>query len=241
VTGTSGGIFILSIGGQAQYSRPMYVLAIDTSTSACSAALLDGDAVVAHRLLVMARGQSEALMPMIRAVMAEAAIGFDRLDLLAVTVGPGAFTGLRIGLAAARGLALATGLPLAGVTTTRAVAQAVPIAERAGHTLAVAIESRRDRPWVQMFDADLVPLSDIAARSADEVRALCPGPLRLVGDGAAGLIAGLPDAVPGTAPGWPDARWVGRVGVDLWRRGVALPPQPLYLREADVTVARAAP
>ena len=76
----------------------MIVLAMDTSTSACSAALWADGRILARRLSPMARGQSEALMPMVAEVMAEAGLDFKALDLLAVSVGPGAFTGLRIGL-----------------------------------------------------------------------------------------------------------------------------------------------
>jgi len=215
----------------------MLALAIDTSTSACSAALLNGDRLISHRLQVMARGQSEALMPMVRAVLADAGVGVDALGLLAVTVGPGAFTGIRIGLAAARGLALATGLPLAGITSTWAVAAAVPPVERHGRTLAVALDSRRDRPWVQLFGPGLDPLGEIFAGTADEIVAACPGPLCLAGDGAAPLAAALPGAVLASSPGWPDAQWVGRLGLAAWATGRALDPVPLYLRPPDVTVA----
>ena len=214
----------------------MIVLAIDAATSACSAALTDEDRPLAWRLAAMARGQSEALTPMLRDVLDEAGLGFADLDLLAVTVGPGAFTGLRIGLACARALALATGLPLAGVPTPLAVAAAVPEDEAPGLPLVVAVDSRRDLPWVQMFDAARRPLGPVAARSAAEIAALCPGPLLLAGDGAARLAAGLPAARLSAAPGWPDARQVARLGLATWRDGTALPPEPLYLRDADVTL-----
>ncbi len=116
----------------------MRILALDTATSACSAALWHDGRVCARRLVRMERGQSEALMPMVLDVLAEAGCGFSQLDLLAVTVGPGAFTGLRIGLAAARGMALASGIPCLGVTTLEAVAHGVPEGERAADPLLVA-------------------------------------------------------------------------------------------------------
>ena len=102
----------------------MIVLAIDTACSACSAALARDGVVVAARSEAMARGHAEALMPMVQAVMAEARIAWADLELVAVTNGPGSFTGLRTGLAAARGIALAQGIPVAGVTTLEAVAAA---------------------------------------------------------------------------------------------------------------------
>src|SRR3954469_5612836 len=103
----------------------MNILALDTAGAACSVAVLRGVVVAASRSEPMARGHSEALMPMIRAAMRDAALEFDALDLIAATVGPGAFTGIRIGLAAARGLALAAGKPAVGVTSFEAVAEGV--------------------------------------------------------------------------------------------------------------------
>src|SRR3974390_2816555 len=97
----------------------MLVLAIDTAPSACSAAGAHTGqaALLAREQLAMARGQAEALMPLIERVMVEADIGFTSLDRIAVTTGPGSFTGLRVGISAARGLALATGKPAIGLTT----------------------------------------------------------------------------------------------------------------------------
>jgi len=214
----------------------MNVLAIDTSTSACSAALLRDGHVVARRLTVMSRGQSEALMPMMKAVLDESGQTVAGLDLLAVTVGPGAFTGLRIGLAAARGFALAAGLPLAGVPTPLAVAAAIPEAERNGHTIAIVLDSRRDDPWIQLFRADLTPLGAVEAQRPEAVASHLSGPVLVAGDAGARLLAVLPDAVAASSPGWPDAAVVARVGADLWRAGQALPAEPLYLRAPDVTL-----
>ncbi|CAA7614057.1 conserved hypothetical protein [Candidatus Terasakiella magnetica] len=219
----------------------MIVLALDTSTSACSAALWAEGRVLAHALKVMARGQSEALIPMVAEIMAEAGLSFSDLGLLAVTVGPGAFTGLRIGLAAARGLSLASGLPLAGVSTPLAVAAAIPTEERAGRTLLAAIESRRDEAWVQMFDQDLAPLGAVTAVLPEQVAALTIGSLVVVGDASGRLMPFLPHAVLSTAPGWPDARRVAELAAAQWAAGTALPPEPLYLRPADVTLPPASP
>jgi tRNA threonylcarbamoyladenosine biosynthesis protein TsaB len=214
----------------------MIVLAIDTSTSACSCALWRDGAIAARRLAVMARGQSEALMPMVAEVMAEAGLGFDNLDLLAVTVGPGAFTGLRIGLAAARGLALASNLPLAGISTPLAVAAAIPMNQRQGRTLLSVIDSRRDEAWVQAFTADLTPLGEVEALLPAQVAERYPMPVVVAGDGAAGLLPLLADALAADSPGWPDAAQVAGLAARHWAAGTALPPEPLYLRPPDVTV-----
>ena len=133
----------------------MNILALDTATSSCSAALWKDGGVRSRRLRTMAHGQSEVLMGMVREVLAEAACGFSELNLLAVTTGPGSFTGLRVGLAAARGLALACGLPCLGVTTLETVAHQVNEGERAGKTLLVVLESKRDDVYAQAFGAGL--------------------------------------------------------------------------------------
>ena len=103
----------------------MKVLALDTATASCSVAVMcDGD-IRARQFTTMDRGQAEALMPMVEWAMAEARLDFRNLDLVATTVGPGSFTGLRVGLAAARGLALAARLPIVGVTTLEALVHGV--------------------------------------------------------------------------------------------------------------------
>jgi tRNA threonylcarbamoyladenosine biosynthesis protein TsaB len=214
----------------------MIVLAMDSSTSACSAALWSEGKVLARRLSPMARGQSEALLPMVAEVMGEAGLSFADLGLLAVTVGPGAFTGLRIGLAAARGLALATGLPLAGVTTTVAVAAGLSPEERQGRRVLVAMESRREEKWLQLFDSALVPLSAIRALAPGQAAELASDSLVVAGDAADLILPYLPGAVVASSPGYPDAALVAALAAEHWAKGEALPPEPLYLREADVTM-----
>lgn len=146
----------------------MKVLALDSATSACSvAALIDGRVAAVERA-DLARGQAEALLPMAERVRAAAGIPFAAFDRFAVTIGPGHFTGLRVGLAAARGLALATSRPLVGVTTLAAVAAAVPDDELIATTLVVALDSKRAEPYVQAFHADRRPAtSPVAALVPD--------------------------------------------------------------------------
>src|SRR6478672_10396180 len=105
----------------------MLILAIDTALDACAAAVLDTDAskIIAQESRAMKRGHAEALMPLIARVMKESGIGFAVLDRIAVTTGPGSFTGLRVGLSAARGIALAAGKPAVGLTTLTAYAASV--------------------------------------------------------------------------------------------------------------------
>ena len=104
----------------------MRILAIDTALEACAAGIIEmPDRVLAEESVAMARGHAEALMPLLARVMNRAALGFPDLDRIAVTVGPGSFTGLRVGIAAARGIALAASKPAVGVSTLAAFA-AVP-------------------------------------------------------------------------------------------------------------------
>src|SRR5437868_15395059 len=165
----------------------MTILALDTSSAACSVALRDrGGRLVGHRFEALARGHAERLMPMLRETMAEAGTGFADLALIAVTTGPGSFTGIRVGLAAARGLALASAVPLLGVTAFDAVQQAVAPAERQGRALWVAIDSRRGDLFIQGFAADGAPLAAPVAVTQEALAAAVPEEaLLLAGDGAA--------------------------------------------------------
>lgn len=212
------------------------VLAFDCSTSACSAAVLDEDAALAYRFAAMARGQSEALMPMIEDCLATAALSWADIGLIGVTVGPGTFTGLRIGLAAARGMAFAGGIPVAGITTCEAVAHAVPEDERRGRTLLAAIDGKRADLFVQPFNDHLEPLAEPDALMPEDAARLCPGPAVLAGDAAGRLAEAMPGALLSSAPGIPDARIVGHIALARWRAGTALEPTPLYIRPPDVTL-----
>lgn len=184
----------------------------------------------------MVRGQSEALMPMIEATLADAGLAWKNIDLIGVTVGPGTFTGIRIGLAAARGMALAGPLPIAGVGTCEAIAHAIPPEERLGRTVVVAVDSKRVDLFVQAFDPDLTPLGPPAGMTPTEAVRLMSGPLLLAGDAAGQLAVLRPDAMVSAGRLFPDARVVARLSEERYADGRALPPEPLYLRPPDVTM-----
>jgi len=222
------------------------LLAIDTATDACSVALRAEGAVAAHRSAPMARGHAEALMPMVVEALDAAGLGFADLEGVAVTVGPGAFTGLRIGLAAARGIGLAAGIPVLGATTLEVIARAVPAAERnaehGGASVVVAIESKRADLYLQGFDAGLAPLGAPAAVMPEALAGRLPeGPLVLAGDGAARAAAALdaPGRITLSASGpHPDARVLAALAAARLAAGGAAiadapPPEPLYLRPPD--------
>jgi tRNA threonylcarbamoyladenosine biosynthesis protein TsaB len=204
----------------------MIVLGLDTCLSACSAAVLDGERVLAHESQSMARGHQERLAPMAQAVMRAAGLGFDRLERIGVTVGPGSFTGLRVGLAFAKGLGAALQRPVVGVGALDALA-----AEIAGLSFAV-IDARRDQVYLQGFEAghalmapDVLPLDMARARVAELAMGRSP---TLVGSGAP-LVA---DVVPGARlilVDGADARAVARLAAGR----APTPPRPLYLRAPD--------
>lgn len=230
----------------------MKILGLDTATSGCSAALwVDGDAggrvVAALRSPPMSRGQAERLVPMAQAVLAEAGVGFADLDRIAVTVGPGAFTGLRIALAAARGLAVAQGVPVTGVTTFEAVAHGLPETERAGRAVLVAVDSRRAEPFLHLFDAALAPLGEPAMLEPAAIPAwldaLLPvgAPLLVAGDGAGPVMAALGERdglTQAAGDGLPDAAVVAALAA---ARPAGLPAEPFYLRPPDVTLPKPQP
>jgi tRNA threonylcarbamoyladenosine biosynthesis protein TsaB len=222
------------------------LLALDAAGSACSAAAWRSGAVVAHRLEAMSRGQSERLMPMIEEVMDEAGLAYSALDAIAVTRGPGAFTGVRIGLAAARGLALAWDRPIIAVSTLEAVAAATADAERRDRTILVLLDAKRADLYVQAFDPDLAPLSDPEALAPEMiVQGLPPGPLLLAGDGIGQARRALDalgrDLLVSRAPALCDAAQVAALAACRALPAADAPaPTALYLRAPDVTPPPAA-
>lgn len=120
----------------------MTLLALDTALGLCTAVVARAGGLLAHRSEPMARGHQERLAPLVAEVMAEAGVGFGDLDRIGVTLGPGSFTGVRVGLAYAKGLALALQRPLIGLSTLDALAQG-----RAGPGAAV-IDARRGQVYI---------------------------------------------------------------------------------------------
>lgn len=204
------------------------ILALDTCLTACSAAILDGETVLAARSEAMPRGHQERLAPLVRELMIEAGVAFGGLTRVGVTVGPGSFTGLRVGLAFAKGLSAALGVPCVGVGALEALAFGRP-----GFVVA-AIDARREQVYVQLFGdgvaltaPDALAAGTAAARIAEVYHG---GPATLVGSGAPLLAPALPTATTLTPDG-PDPVAVAR----LAGRGPAPshPPRPLYLRAPD--------
>ncbi len=223
----------------------MRVLAIDTALATCAAAVLDGEGgdIRAREAQAMQRGHAEALMPLIARVMQRAGLGFDDLDRIAVTVGPGSFTGLRVGIAAARGIALASGKPVIGVTTLAAYAAPFVLSDKMRPVVA-AVDARHDHVYLKIVGpgGHLLVAPRIAGLREAVQRAAASGSPLLVGDAAALLAAAWPaDEVPPAAVAQqpaPDIDWVARLGAVAEEAGA--PVKPLYLRPPDAQPQAAA-
>jgi tRNA threonylcarbamoyladenosine biosynthesis protein TsaB len=214
----------------------MLVLAVDTGLGACSAALVRGEQTLAVLSEPMTRGHQERLAPMVRELMALAQAPFSAVDRIGVTVGPGSFTGLRVGLAFAKGLGLALGRPVAGVGTLHALAKAAAPAGPA----AAAIDAGRGRFYLQLFEAaeplaapEVLALDEVLARV---IHAFPTGAFTLCGPGA-----------PQLGEAWPAARLVESETPDpvvvarLAAVGPPGPSTPLYLRPPDAIPKAARP
>ena len=176
----------------------MRVLAIDTALGACAAAVLDSQAgaILASESLGMVRGHAEAVMPLIARVMDAARCEFAELDRIAVTVGPGSFTGLRVGISAARGIALAAGRPAIGLSTLSALA-APHVAARSGDTIIAAIDARNEQVYFQVFAPNGVTIvTPRLDRVRAAVRAVPVGPTVITGSGAMLVAAHWPSGSP---------------------------------------------
>jgi tRNA threonylcarbamoyladenosine biosynthesis protein TsaB len=213
----------------------MTILAFDTCFGACSAALWSSARrqVVAERFETMDKGHSERIVPMIDALLAEARLGIRDVGGLAVTIGPGSFTGVRTGLSVARGLALATGLPVHGTTSLHVMAAGLP--DRcAGDPVAIAIATRDGFLYFQAFAAaDGMPAFTAALLTPSEAAAKLGGTRHLLaGTGAAAIATVAATAGHRLSSGPAEVR-AGVLAALAERLPVLSPPEPLYLREPD--------
>ena len=220
----------------------MLILAIDTALDACAAGVLDTEAakLIAQESLPMKRGHAEALMPLIARVIKASGIAFEALDRIAVTTGPGSFTGLRVGLAAARGIALAANKPVVGLTTL--TAYAAPVVSQNGEQPVIsAIDARHDQVYFQVVSgngsslirAKVAPISEALEASRF-------GAPHLVGNAAKMLADRWPAHAPPPftvdAQPAPDIAWVAWLGAAVSPN--TAPARPSYLRAPDAKPAR---
>lgn len=220
----------------------MNIIAFDTCFDACSVAVGRGlrtlTPAIASVFEPMKTGHAERLLPMIDEAMAEAGLSFAKLDRIVVTNGPGTFTGMRIGVATARALALVTGAPIVAVSSLALMAMSADIPGDGARGLAIAGDARRDEVYLQQFDRHtLTALSPPKVLSLESAaRSLGANPIVIAGSGARALAAEasrrgvdaeavLPDLLP--------------QAIDVLFRGIELRPQkiiaPLYLRAPDAT------
>ncbi|HEV7227654.1 tRNA (adenosine(37)-N6)-threonylcarbamoyltransferase complex dimerization subunit type 1 TsaB [Brevundimonas sp.] len=211
----------------------MNLLVVDTALGRCTAAAWDGARTVA-RSEPMTRGHQEALAPLARAVMAEAGLAFTDLDGVGVTVGPGSFTGLRVGLAFAQGLGAALSRPVVGLSTLDALAASIA---PDGRPVAAVIDARRGQVYARLFDgaggildaATATPLAQLSGRLS-----AAGGPGRLVGTGAALAAEATPGWTPAPLDG-PTAEAMIRLTAAGLAQGAPDAPRPQYLRAPDAT------
>jgi tRNA threonylcarbamoyladenosine biosynthesis protein TsaB len=214
----------------------MRVLAIDTALSACAAAVFDTgtSTTIASETLAMPRGHAEALMPLLARVIDQAGINFADLDRIAVTVGPGSYTGLRVGIAAARGIALVTGSPAVGLSTLTALA-APHLAAAETRAIVSAIDARHGQVYFQVAGpGGRMVVSPRLATIDEAIRLVSTRPCLMVGSGAGQLAAAwrFGSERPSVDPRpYPDIDWVARLGA-VAEAATAL-PKPLYLRRPD--------
>lgn len=221
----------------------MIGLAFDTALDACSVAVFNEGELLGHLHERMSKGHAECLMPMVESVMNRASVNYIDLDFIAVTVGPGTFTGVRVGLSAARALRLTTGLPIAGVSTLAAVAEGVwrSLVLDANISIIVLHDARRQELFQQKirYRSEVLPCPPSIV-SLEAVASVIPrGPIMMVGSGirclSEDLLSQYPEALINKNFSTPDAMDVASIGDRIIKQGLVrkCPPHPLYLRLPD--------
>ena len=226
----------------------MPLLALETATDLCSVALLDGDHVAVELTLARPRAHAENLVPLLRDALRYGGVEASALEAVAVSQGPGSYTGLRIGASTAKGLATALDVPLVAVPSLEVLAAAVAPAASPGDVICAAFNARRDEFYAAAFergpDGTLAALRETAALEASSVPEWLAAPagrrVWLVGEGAAGIEAALAAAGaedlhrPGAPFDVPSAGWVGRLARPRLAAGRvedAAAFEPFYLKE----------
>jgi tRNA threonylcarbamoyladenosine biosynthesis protein TsaB len=214
------------------------ILAVDTALGACSAALVEDEHVLAHCFEPMERGHAERLAPMVEEVMAQARIGFATLDRLAVTTGPGTFTGQRVGLAFMRGLRLALNRPLIGITTLATMAAQAKAETSASCAIALH-DARRDEVYIEMEEClppCLMAFGDAVTMLGGLVH---DAPIALAGTAACRACDALANGFVLSTVRQPDALWLAHLAIDAPASETA--PRPLYLRAPDARLPATKP
>ncbi|MGY5799765.1 tRNA (adenosine(37)-N6)-threonylcarbamoyltransferase complex dimerization subunit type 1 TsaB [Rhizobium sp. LEGMi12c] len=206
----------------------MIVLALDTAGVDCAAAVYDSgsDSVMGEVTETIGRGHAEYLMHVVDEALAKAGVALSAIERVVVTVGPGSFTGIRIGVAAARGFALSLNIYAVGVTTLEVMA-ATARAQNPGKSVLAAIDAKREEIYLQTFDADGSPLDEARAVTIDEARTIAAAFDGIVTGTA---VARLSDRPPAERPDAFPIAIVARLGAG---KSAGEKPKPLYLRGPD--------
>jgi tRNA threonylcarbamoyladenosine biosynthesis protein TsaB len=214
--------------------KPRRILAIDTAMAACSVCVADEgvEDAVAIESVAMETGHAEALMPMIKRVIEAVPGGFDTIDRIAVSIGPGSFTGLRVGISAARGIGLGIGCPVVGISTLSAYGVPLMASDGTG-VIAVGIDARHGQLYFQAFTAAGRTIILPRVTSVKEAtRLIGSGPALIAGSGAAALAVeamamGVRASIADPSPA-PSIIWIARLG--LVADPAAAPAKPMYLK-----------
>jgi tRNA threonylcarbamoyladenosine biosynthesis protein TsaB len=225
-------------GFAAQPGKP--ILAIETGSRACSVVVYAGPMDVPNMVHEKTdHGHATLLMPMIERAMGRAGRAYADLDRVAVAVGPGSFTGLRVGIAAAQGIGLAANIPVVGISSFLGVVDAAQ-RERDGRRVFALLDSRREEPFVAEVDEQMQFVRPPAVVNVEELDAMLAAarPLILAGDAPAmGRYAGQGGIR--LIQTWPTAVDIARLAADPAHR-YDLPPKPVYVRAPDVTMPKTA-
>lgn len=218
----------------------MNLLAIETSSGACSAAILTdsgGVRILSQHYQEMQRGHAESIIGMIRDTVAEACLDFGNLNRIAVSIGPGSFTGTRVGIAAGRGLALSLDAEIVGVSALAILSEKTR--QKFEGPIVATLQAGRSEIYFEIFDADGRSLAAPMVTSADmAVERLPEGPVVLCGSGSSEIVSAAPgrDLILSDVR-WPDAETLARLAYRM--PAATVPPTPLYIRAADAKIQTA--
>jgi len=220
--------------GLFQRMCPVLTLAIDCSARFCSVALFDAgsNAILAAASPDIGRGHAEQLPAIVQSVLGEVGVDLSDVKRIGVTVGPGSFAGIRVGVAFARGLALALDVPVVGVGSLEAIA--VPAASEQGKSVMAVLDAKRNHVWAILVDADGAVSQPAAERPPEAAAALAVKTgCMIIGSGAA-LLSGIN---PALTPLIIDDRIAPEIedvaGIAATLDPVSSPAEPRYLRDAD--------
>jgi len=209
------------------------ILAVDTCTSKCSVAITEDNTVLYSKVLDMPRGHSEALFTMIENALEEANLDIDNIDAFACSVGPGAFTGIRVGVSSIKALSLASGKPAIGVPSAEALIYGLPEEE----TTLVALESKRKDVYWQLFDKNKKPINDMSLSLASDVaESLKDEELLVIGDGYKHFETLISGAKFKSDFNYVLPENIAFVALEYWNNNREnIKCDPIYLRDADVS------